>query len=331
MKSFLGIIIACGISININAAETEYVPPVAGVKPDQRPAGAPVIKQFRMNRAWYDKAMTGLQPPFPSSFNFLDYQENWSNPFIEPGMVGKYDIREWHKKGTDGLNYERARWHPIHFKPAIDSATNEQCLKCHQDILERKVKKQSPAGVKTKNTLAWYQTLEVYEGEQETFHRRHLVTPIAKKLMNLQCNFCHQGNDPREESANSSTRGNFTLRKMVNTETTCLRCHGKNNYKIMGLITPWSKNHQQFKPLGGCLFCHKNIRTNRHQVTYLNAEAIEKAGKENSDTCYGCHGGRQWYRISYPYPRNPWPGQASTVPEWAKDRPTESETRYQNK
>ena len=24
--------------------------------------------------------------------------------------------------------YEAARWHPIHFKPAIDTATNEQCL-----------------------------------------------------------------------------------------------------------------------------------------------------------------------------------------------------------
>jgi len=95
--SFLGIVIACGISINVNAAD--YVPPVAGVNPDQRPAGAPVISEFRMERAWYDKAITGLQAPFPASFSFLDYQGNWYTPFNQPGMVDRYDIRGWHTKG----------------------------------------------------------------------------------------------------------------------------------------------------------------------------------------------------------------------------------------
>jgi nitrate/TMAO reductase-like tetraheme cytochrome c subunit len=228
---------------------------------------------------------------------------------------------------TAGLDYERARWHPIHFKPAIDSATNEQCLECHQAILDRKVKEQSPAGVKAANALAWYQTLDVYEGEQETFHRRHLVTPLAKQVMNLQCNFCHQGHDPREEAPiPPTTKASFTLRKMVDPETTCLKCHGKYDYKVMGLPGPWTENGKLFN--NNCLICHQGIRTNRHQVTYLNAEAIEKAGQENSDSCYGCHGGRQWYRISYPYPRHPWPGYAPVVPDWAKDRPTESEARF---
>ena len=81
------------------------------------------------------------------------------------------------------LDYERARWHPIHFKPAIDEATDEQCLACHTQILERKVLEQSPAGVKASESLAWYQTLDTYEGEQETFHRRHIVTSLAKHLM----------------------------------------------------------------------------------------------------------------------------------------------------
>ena len=35
-------------------------------------------------------------------------------------------------------------------------------------------------------------------GEQETFHRRHLVTDYAREVMDLRCNTCHQGNDPRE-------------------------------------------------------------------------------------------------------------------------------------
>ena len=76
------------------------------------------------------------------------------------------------------------------------------------------------------------------------------------------------------------------------------------------------------------LTCHAAIRTNRHQVSYLKAEAIEAAGAKNADTCYGCHGGRSWYRISYPYPRHAWEGMAPEVPDWAKDRPTESEARF---
>jgi hypothetical protein len=44
--------------------------------------------------------------------------------------------------------------------------------------------------------------------------------------------------------------------------------------------------------------------------------------------CYGCHGGRQWYRISFPYPRHSWAGMPEETPDWAKNRPTESEARF---
>jgi nitrate/TMAO reductase-like tetraheme cytochrome c subunit len=225
------------------------------------------------------------------------------------------------------LDYETARWHPLHFKPAIDKATDEQCLECHQEILQRRVKSESPAGVKAADSLAWYQTLAVYIGEQETFHRRHLVTPLAKELMNLKCNTCHQGHDPREEAPipPTSSDAGFTLRKTVNPETTCLKCHGKMNYQIMGLPSPWEESRTVFQ---NCLTCHAAIRTVRHQVNYLNAEAIETAAQKDPDACYGCHGGRAWYRVAYPYPRHAWPGSAAQVPEWAKDRPTESNARF---
>ncbi|QLQ32360.1 MAG: hypothetical protein HZT40_13050 [Candidatus Thiothrix singaporensis] len=49
-----------------------------------------------------------------------------------------------------------------------------------------------------------------------------------------------------------------------------------------------------------CLLCHAAIRTNRHKVNFLKADAIEKEGAADSDTCFGCHGGRAWYRISFP-------------------------------
>ncbi|MEW8505358.1 MAG: hypothetical protein AB2598_01530 [Candidatus Thiodiazotropha sp.] len=227
-------------------------------------------------------------------------------------------------------DYDRASWHPIHTKPAIDNATDEQCLNCHQEILNRKVLEQSPAGVKASDSLAWYQTLSTYEGEQDTFHRRHLVSPLAQELMDLKCNTCHQGNDLREEATIPPDHSNqsMTLRKSVNPEI-CLMCHGENPYEMMGLPMPWSESRAMFQ--NDCLLCHANIRTNRHQVNFLKAEAIEVAAKRDPDVCYGCHGGRQWYRIPYPYPRHAWKGMSSITPEWAKDRPTESDPRFRIK
>lgn len=226
-----------------------------------------------------------------------------------------------------GSSYQEAVWHPAHFKPAIDSTDDATCLGCHQEILERRVLEQSPAGVKTNETLAWYQTLNTYEGPQETFHRRHLVTPLAKGLMTMRCNTCHQGHDPREEAPIPPTAGDagFALRKAVDPKT-CLMCHGEFNYEIMGLPGPWLEVSETFG--GSCLICHSAIRSNRHQVNYLNAENIEKAGQEDSDVCFGCHGGRSWYRIAYPYPRHDWPGIGKEIPDWAKGRPTESDARF---
>lgn len=233
----------------------------------------------------------------------------------------------------------RAIYDPIHFKPAIETATDDQCLACHREILEDRVRPTSPAGLKATDTRAWYQQLATYTGDQETFHRRHLVTPLAKQLMNLRCNTCHEGHDPREEAQGSSATGpdqndhGFTLRKQVNSETSCLKCHGRMPAKeIMGLPGEWPDIKEAMQ--NDCLTCHVAFRTNRHNVDYLNAAAIEEAAKAGQptktggDVCYGCHGGRAWYRIAYPYPRNAWPGMTPDTPEWAKDRPQQSEARF---
>ncbi len=224
--------------------------------------------------------------------------------------------------------YDQARWDPIHFKPAIDSATNQDCLNCHQEIMDRKVRAVSPAGVTAEEALAWYQTLDTYTGEQETFHRRHLVTDYSTQVMDLQCNTCHQGNDPREETANSAADASSDLiqRKHVNPDV-CLMCHGKHNAVVMG-VPPgdWREAGAAFQ--FNCMLCHASIRTARHQVNFLKADAIEAAAQADPDVCFGCHGGRAWYRIPYPYPRHEWAGSGGTVPEWAKDRPTESEARF---
>lgn len=234
---------------------------------------------------------------------------------------------------TDG--YIQAVYNPLHFKPAALTATDEQCLVCHREVLDDKPRAASPAGIKSADAKAWYQRTSTYKGEQDTFHRRHLVTGMAKELMNLQCNTCHQGHDPREEAPGSSATGtaqtdtDITLRKQVNPEAVCLKCHGQLPTQLMGLPGPWPEHKAVFG--NSCLTCHAAIRTNRHQVNYLKAAAIEAAGQKDSEVCFGCHGGRAWYRISYPYARHAWEGMAPEVPDWAKDRPIQSEARFQLK
>ena len=233
----------------------------------------------------------------------------------------------------------RATYSPLHFKPAIESATDAQCLACHKEVLEDRPRVASPAGARAADSTAWYQRTSTYGGDQDTFHRRHMVTPLARQLMNLKCNTCHQGHDPREEapgsSATSAAQGDtgFTLRKQVNPETACLKCHGQMPAKeVMGLPGPWSEVKDAFQ--NDCLGCHAAFRTNRHRVSYLKADAIEEAAKAGqatrtgADVCYGCHGGRPWYRISYPYARNPWPGMPEVTPDWARLRPRHSELRF---
>jgi nitrate/TMAO reductase-like tetraheme cytochrome c subunit len=224
-------------------------------------------------------------------------------------------------------NYLDALWNPIHFKPAIATATDDQCLACHAEVLSNDVRKTSPAGVKSEDALAWYQTLDTFDGKQKTFHGAHLTGDYAKQVMNLSCNTCHQGNDPREESANTSADSDNTLtqRKMVDPEV-CLMCHGKFPYQTMGLPGDWYQFGEAFG--NNCMSCHAAIRTNRHQVNFLNPEKIEELGTKDADVCFGCHGGRSWYRIAYPYPRNAWPGIGADTPDWAKDRPTESDPRF---
>lgn len=227
--------------------------------------------------------------------------------------------------GAPRPDYQRAAYSPLHFKPDATRAADAQCLACHGEILADAVR--GDAGP------APYQRLTTYRGAQETFHRRHLVTPFARQVMDLRCNTCHRGHDVREEAQGSSATAAaqddaaFTLRKQVNPETTCLKCHGQMPWRNMNLTGPWPEVRQSYG--NSCQAnCHDRIRTVRHQVSYLKAAAIEAAGSADADVCYGCHGGRAWYRISYPYPRHAWPGMPGTRPAWAAGRPTASEPEF---
>lgn len=230
---------------------------------------------------------------------------------------------------TPTSGYRSATWDPIHFKPAIETATDEQCLTCHREVLERRPRPQTISGEPSGDLLAWYQTLDGYQGEQDTFHRRHLVTPEARRLMDFRCNTCHQGHDPKEEISGSAddTQPGILSRRSVDPDI-CLMCHGQFDWTVMaGVAGDWPEVRDQLK--NDCVTCHQEYRTVRHQLNFLDAGEIEQAGKESSDSCYGCHGGRAWYAKPYPYVRRPWLERMPEVdPEWAHGRQTEYDERF---
>ncbi|OYX43946.1 MAG: hypothetical protein B7Z02_07125 [Rhodobacterales bacterium 32-67-9] len=289
-----------------------------------------------------DDAVITLDPvPYPEGVTYSDV------PVLSAEELAAIEAKVTALEvAIPSMDYQTARYHPLHFQPAIETASSQECLTCHQEILTAKPRDTSPAGVAAQDSLAWYETLDTYAGSQADFHWRHLESDFAKSVMKLECNFCHKGSDPREESPDmmpgrehftAAASPEFTLRKMVNPSETCLLCHGAmpDPVNIMGLSGPWHEARQDLEYAeapNGCLSCHaETFRTNRHQVNYLNAATIEDLARNGtSDTCYGCHGGRAWYRISYPYPRTPWPGMdAETVPEWAADRPTAPKKEHQ--
>lgn len=238
---------------------------------------------------------------------------------------------------AQAADYLREIWNPAHTPEQMANTADAQCLSCHREVLGDKPARRSTSGIEAKSVTAWYQTLDTYTGEQDSFHRRHLATPYAKKVMNLGCNTCHLGHDPREEASvpmlpAAGQTPVATLRKQVNPEKTCLLCHGKFPAANMGLEGDWNELRaglESPEAPNGCLTCHaETFRTARHKVNYLKADAIEKAAAKDSDVCFGCHGGRSWYRISYPYPRHAWPGMPDEVPDWAENRPTESDPRH---
>lgn len=96
MRGLIPGLIAGGVLLFSTGNAAAY--PIAGVEPDRRPEGAPVIEWVHHDKAWYEHALTGIRPPYPKSLYFLDNQGYWYTPFIHPGMTGYYDIRGWHRR-----------------------------------------------------------------------------------------------------------------------------------------------------------------------------------------------------------------------------------------
>lgn len=80
---------------------------IAGVEPYQRPVGAPMITTVDHNQEWYTRALHGIARPYPASLRFLEDQGNWYTPFDHPGMMNRYDIRNWYRKQDGNLIFHR--------------------------------------------------------------------------------------------------------------------------------------------------------------------------------------------------------------------------------
>jgi hypothetical protein len=95
--TLLTTLLLTGLALAANSVAADSSYPIAGVTPDARPVGAPTIKTVDKQKDWYKQALTGIDAPYPASLHFLENQGNWFIPFIRPGMLDRYDIRNWHK------------------------------------------------------------------------------------------------------------------------------------------------------------------------------------------------------------------------------------------
>jgi len=69
--------------------------PVAGLMPDRRPEGAPVMSLPEGPVT----SLRGVSAPVPESIQrWIIDQGGWFNPFFHPGMEGPYDLRGLHEQ-----------------------------------------------------------------------------------------------------------------------------------------------------------------------------------------------------------------------------------------
>lgn len=85
-----------GFAVMVVSAPATAEPYIAGTKPSERPQNAPIITEFVKPEGWSERALKGVESPYPASLSFLEDQGAWFTPFNHPGMTGPYDIRQWH-------------------------------------------------------------------------------------------------------------------------------------------------------------------------------------------------------------------------------------------
>ena len=70
--------------------------PVAGLEPDRRPVSAPVIQGQTVDVALKTRRLAGVSAPWPPGLARIAEQGAWYSPMFQPGMPGRYDLRQLH-------------------------------------------------------------------------------------------------------------------------------------------------------------------------------------------------------------------------------------------
>jgi hypothetical protein len=71
---------------------------VAGLQPDQRPAGAPPpTTQVNLTPDQLSRALRGIEGPPPGNVEAIAATGSWWVPLRAAGMTPPYDLREWHQ------------------------------------------------------------------------------------------------------------------------------------------------------------------------------------------------------------------------------------------
>ena len=93
-------LIGCVGSLALAEGTERY--PIAGLTPDQRPAGAPVIRKLIKPPGWEQRFTRGIEGPLPASLRWMADQGAWFTPFDRPGATSPYDLRGWHRGKAKG-------------------------------------------------------------------------------------------------------------------------------------------------------------------------------------------------------------------------------------
>ena len=93
-----GLIMACTpLALAAGPADAPR-PFVAGLQPDRRPAGAPVLSEQVLDAATRERRLHGVAKPWPGNVGQIAETGNWFVPLRHAGMTGPYDIRGWHSR-----------------------------------------------------------------------------------------------------------------------------------------------------------------------------------------------------------------------------------------
>lgn len=96
MSTLRHLALLCCLAGSLTAQAQSSAPPVAGLKPDRRPEGAPVVLPEPVDAATRNARLTGITTPLPGNVERIAEQGNWYSPMFRPGMPGPYDLRGRH-------------------------------------------------------------------------------------------------------------------------------------------------------------------------------------------------------------------------------------------